>query len=174
MPGRPPLTGDKEEINLDGMEPSAMEEERLPAPPTPLPTPIQADEHFQPDRRTSRMMAEESSKTPPPMDGGEEMDVADLFSGFDHDHPDAMDDVVTGSKDMQSALVGAGTDALAAAEFVDKFFGVQHATTFMEMYGQGSLVAEANHGRRSLNLKGLRAFGLRTHKPNGQPWIFND
>ena len=79
MPGRPPATKDKEEINLDGMEPSAMEEERLPAPPTPLSTPLQADEHFQPDRRTSRMMAEEGSKPPPPMDGGEEMDVADLF-----------------------------------------------------------------------------------------------
>ena len=75
---------------------------------------------------------------------------------------------------MQSALIGAGNDAVAAAQIVDRIFGVQHATTFMEMYGQGSLVSEANNKRRSLNLRGLNEFYLRTLKPNGTPWIFND
>ena len=52
--------------------------------------------------------------------------------------------------------------------------GVQHATTFMEMHSQGSLVTEANNKRRSLNLRGLNAFDLRTLKPDGTPWNFND
>ena len=103
----------------------------------------------------------------------QEMDVADLFGDFDHDAPSTMDDTVTGPDDMQSALIGAGTDAIAAAQFVDRIFGVQHATTFMEMYGQGSLVTDANHKRRSLNLRGLNAFDLRTLKPDGTPWNFN-
>ena len=124
MLGCPPATGDKEETNLDSMKPSAMEEERLLAPPTPLSGPLQADEHFQPDRHTSRMMAEESSTPPPPMDGGEEMDEADIFGEFDHDHPDPIDEVVTGPYDLQSALVGAGIDPRAAAEFVDHIVGV--------------------------------------------------
>ena len=44
----------------------------------------------------------------------------------------------------------------------------------MEMYGQGSLVTEANNKRRSLNLKRLNAFDLRSLKPDGTPWNFND
>ena len=36
MPRHPPATRDKEEINLDGMELSAMDKERLQAPPTPF------------------------------------------------------------------------------------------------------------------------------------------
>ena len=43
----------------------------------------------------------------------------------------------------------------------------------MEMYGQGSLVTEANNKRRPLNLRGLNAFDLRTLKPDGTPWNFN-
>ena len=87
------------------------------------------------------------------------MDVADIFGDFDNDDPNglAMDDTVTGPNDMQSALIGAGTDAVAAARFVDRIFGVQHATTLMEMCGQGNLVTEANNKRRSLNLRGLNA-----------------
>jgi hypothetical protein len=65
MPGRSSATGDKEEINLESMAPSAMEEETRQSslPPTPFPD----DDHFQPDKRTSRMMAEEGVQPPPPM-----------------------------------------------------------------------------------------------------------
>ena len=38
----------------------------------------------------------------------------------------------------------------------------QAAATFIEMYGGGSICAEAEASRRSLNLKGLNAFDLRT------------
>ena len=120
------MTRDKEEINLDGMGPSAMEDEaRQPSlPPTPLPN----DDHFQPDKRTSRMMADEGLRPPPSMFADsygevfeDEMDVADLFGNFDHDGPNAsaMHDNVTRPNDMQSAFIGAGTDAAAAAQFVD-------------------------------------------------------
>ena len=44
----------------------------------------------------------------------------------------------------------------------------------METYGQGNLVTEANNKRQSLNLRGLNAFDLRTLKPDGTPWNFND
>ena len=186
MPGRPPETGDKEEINLGGRGPSAMEEmARPPDPPSPQPTPLPDDDHFQPDRRTSRMMADEELLPPPSMfadsngevfEDEQEMDVADLFGDFDHDDPNgsAMHDNVTGPNDMPSALIGAGTDAVAATQFVDRIFGVQHATTFMEVYGQGSLVTEATNKRRSLNLRGLNAFDLRTLEADGTPWNFND
>ena len=92
------------------------------------------------------------------------------------DIPDVspMEGTATGPEGMQLARIAAGADAIAAAQFVDQIFGVWHATTCMEMYGQGSLATAANHGRRSLNLKGLRAIDLRTHNPNEQPWNFND
>ena len=159
MPGRSSATGDKEEINLDGMGPSAMDEEaQTPDLPSPPSSPIPDDDHFQPDRRTSRILADEGLRPPPSMladsygevfEDEQEMDVADLFGDFDQDDPNssAMDDNVTGPNDMQSALIGAGTDAVAAAQLVDRIVGVQHATTFMEMSGQGSLVTEANNKR---------------------------
>ena len=37
----------------------------------------------------------------------------------------------------------------------------------------GGLIAEANKQRCSLNVEGLRAFDLRTNKPDGSPWNFN-
>ena len=43
----------------------------------------------------------------------------------------------------------------------------------MEMYGQGSIVAEVNRSRSFLNVQGLNAFDLRIVKPDGQPWNFN-
>ena len=78
-------------------------------------------------------MADEGLQPPHPMfadsygevlENEQEMGVADLFGNLDHDDPNAsaMDDTVTRPDDMQSALIGAGTDAVAAAQFVDRFF----------------------------------------------------
>ena len=46
--------------------------------------------------------------------------MADLFGDSDHGDPNAstMHDDVTGPNATQSALIGAGTDAVAAAQFV--------------------------------------------------------
>ena len=43
----------------------------------------------------------------------------------------------------------------------------------MEMYGQGTILSEADRTRRSLNCEGLKAFDLRTDKPDGCPWNFD-
>ena len=45
-------------------------------------------------------------------------------------------------------------------------------TTFVEMYGRGSINLEANNSRRNLGLKGIGALDLRTTKPDGTPWDF--
>ena len=74
---------------------------------------------------------------------------------------------------MMSALTAAGVSAEAASNFVHRIMGNENATTFMEMYRQGSLVAKANKQRPSLNVDGLRAFDLRTNKPDGFPWNFD-
>ena len=68
-----------------------------------------------------------------------------------------MDDVVTWPDDMQPELIDAGTDAIAASEFADQIFGIQHATRFEDVYGKEGWVAEAIHGRKSM-----------------QPWNCND
>ena len=46
-------------------------------------------------------------------------------------------------------------------------------TTFIEMYGRGSINHCANHSRRNLGLKGVGALDLRTNKPDGTPWNFS-
>ena len=95
---------------------------------------------------------------------------------IDPTFPDIMgfdDEAMPESDAMMSALIAAGTSPEAASNFVHRVIGEKNATTFMEMYGQGSLVAEANKQRRSLNVEGLRAFDLRTNKPDGSPWNFN-
>ena len=74
---------------------------------------------------------------------------------------------------MQHALVGVGVTVDEALAFINRVYLQPNSTSFCEMYGQGSIVAEANHHRRSLNLKGLHAFDLRTKKPNGDSWDFN-
>ena len=81
-----------------------------------------------------------------------------------------MGDDTAASSAMEAALIAAGTRKDAAQLFFNKIIGKPGATTFMEMYGQGTIVSEANRTRRSLNCEGLRAFGLRTNKPDGCPW----
>ena len=51
-------------------------------------------------------------------------------------------------------------------------YGEPYKPTFFEVYGQGNIV-QASHGcRRNLNVNGLRAFDLRTCKPDRQAWDF--
>ena len=49
-----------------------------------------------------------------------------------------------------------------------------YSPSFFEVYGHGNLVKAAHGCRRNLNLKGLRAMDLRTHKPNGDRWDFTN
>ena len=75
--------------------------------------------------------------------------------------PDIMgfdDEAMPASDAMMTALIAAGTSAGAASNFVNRIMGNENAATVMEMYGQGSLVAEAIKQRHSLDVGGLRAF----------------
>ena len=49
----------------------------------------------------------------------------------------------------------------------------QRPPTFLEVYGQGSIVDAAQQSRRDLGVKGIGAFDLRTCKPCGAPWDFS-
>ena len=44
--------------------------------------------------------------------------------------------------------------------------------TFFDVFGRGSIVQEALHSRRILNIKGLCAMDIRTLRPDGAPWNF--
>ena len=99
-------------------------------------------------------------------------DAFDVFMDLEDD--DDMGDTEAASSAMQAALVAAGTHKDAAQFFVDKIIGSSNATTFMEMYGQGTVVTEAKRNRLSLSCDGLRPFDLRTNKPDGCPWNLNN
>ena len=44
----------------------------------------------------------------------------------------------------------------------------------MELYGTGRILEASNGFLRNLNIKGLRALDLRTHKDDCTPWDFNN
>ena len=90
----------------------------------------------------------------------------------DREDEDADMPEVPDSDEMMSSLLAAGTNHDAAQLFINQIYN-KGPPSFMEMYGQGSIVAEANRSRRFLNIQGLNAFDLRTVKPDGQPWNFN-
>ena len=74
--------------------------------------------------------------------------------------------------DMVTTLILAGADPEQAQTYVSAIRGKVDNPTFMEFYGRGSLVREANQARRCLNIKGLHALDLRTFRPDGSPWDF--
>ena len=110
----------------------------------------------------------------------DEDDVADLFGDFDQEAPSAPG--ASGSGDpwrprdehghVIETLIGAGCDRGEAVRSVNSMMLPTEAT-FMELYGRGGITADANATRRSLNVKGLGAFDLRTLKPDGTPWDFS-
>ena len=52
-------------------------------------------------------------------------------------------------------------------------YGHPYNPTMMEVYGKGNIVAASHGPRRNLNIDGLRAFDLRTVKPDGEAWNFS-
>ena len=174
---------EEENVNVEGVRAGDVGNSKAPD------TPMADDRHFQPGPElSSDMQFENSSGIVPEDDDGFDAGLADdtLMDGgspynleediIDPTFPDIMgfdDEAMPESDAMMSALIAAGTSPEAASNFVHRVIGEKNATTFMEMYGQGSLVAEANKQRCSLNVEGLRAFDRRTHKPDGSPWNFN-
>ena len=79
---------------------------------------------------------------------------------------------------MVDAFLLAGADYKRTKAHVKSVFNVvkrlpdSEETTFMELYGGGSICKEANLNRRNLNLVGLNALDLRTTKEDGSHWDF--
>ena len=86
--------------------------------------------------------------------------------------PDAGNDDVSADA-MTDALITAGTDAHAARLFTYAITKGEFPSSFMEIYGRGAIVKDANGPRRALNIQGLGALDIRTYKPNGDCWNFN-
>ena len=195
IPRREDSAADQEQVCLDEVDADQKPKDKSPSNqrpaaqdvPRPAPaTPLNDEKHFQPPVKVSNAMRESDAmefaynqSNGQSVGGGEHqpMDVSDDPPVVDDEVPDCFlpsDDEDMDTVDrMQSALIGAGTDPDAAKYFVEHILGLSNATTFVEMYGQGSIVSEANTKRRSLNLRGLNAFDLRTCKPDGAPWNFN-
>ena len=91
-----------------------------------------------------------------------DVDDSDMF-----DIPDeAFDDP------MVSALVALGCQRTDAQHRVNSMLKKEPESTFMEVYGGGSINAYANASRRNLGLKGIGALDLRTVKEDGTAWDF--
>ena len=111
-------------------------------------------------------------------------EVNDDIGRVDYEGPDLhdhMEDHIMST--MMDVLQTCGVSAADSANYCAKVikdkpmkasqFGDHYKPTFFEVYGQGNIV-QASHGcRRDLNVDGLRAFDLRTCKPNGEAWDFH-
>ena len=91
---------------------------------------------------------------------------------MDGDAPFNLDDPVS-PQAMVDALIMAGTNKKAAKLFTYAVVNNSFPTSFMEVYGRGSICADANGPRRALNIEGLGALDIRTYKPNGDAWNFD-
>ena len=122
-----------------------------------------------------------------PVDPPEQPDVA-LEQADDLDIPALVDDDDMGDdaaeqdtpmeeilhSDEMSAMVDVlqclGIEAETAVAFRVSVMEAPADISFVEMYGQGSLITAAHNRRRDLNLVGLQAFDLRTCKSDGSHW----
>ena len=91
---------------------------------------------------------------------------------FFPDEAEGMEDEVTGAA-MVDALIQVGTDPDAARSFTAAIVDNSFDASFMEVYGRGAIMHDANGPRRALNIKGLGALDIRTFKPNGDACDFN-
>ena len=70
-------------------------------------------------------------------------------------------------KQMVSAFIMIGANVEQARTHTAAVRGRTDAPTFMEFFGRGEIVREANRARRELNIRGLHALDLRTYRPDG-------
>ena len=109
-------------------------------------------------------------------DGDDGMDTSLRTLGFDSQDIAAMTTTdpkeSTVDSDIISALCVLGATEEVARSHLSAMRSSRPAATFSEVYGGGAIVDCANHACRDLNVNGLRAFDIRTTKPNGTPWDF--
>ena len=99
----------------------------------------------------------------------------DMFGPEDDNQNESMDESELeeiSAQDMVDSLMAAGAKSTHAHTHVNKMFSFKHAT-FVELYGRGKIVEEANLNLRSLNVRGIGAFDCRTLRPDQVPWNFN-
>ena len=103
--------------------------------------------------------------------------VDDAFMGSGSDN--VGDDNGSGDHEMialMDVLQTLGVEPEEANRFSAKVMRISSQPTrptFVEAYGCGNVVHEANNVLRNLNVDGLCAFDLRTAKSNGEPWNFS-
>ena len=71
---------------------------------------------------------------------------------------------------VMDALQAVGVQPVEALRYAQSL--ARKDVRFMEVYGRGNIVKTANQSMRSLNVHGLSALDLRTHKENGETWDF--
>ena len=122
-----------------------------PPPPPPQDMPLESDseEFAEPEAKRARRRS------------NSEDNAADVFGNFSDDE-----------EQVARALILCGVSEDMARRKAKDITQPSQAT-FIEMYGRGEIVREANTTRRDLNVKGLNALDLRTSKADGTPWDFN-
>ena len=104
-------------------------------------------------------------------------DTTEFFQEVD----DAMAEEAEDSPDTEMAamldvLQTLGVDVEDANRFCVRVIHTSRRATnptFVEAYGTGRILEDANGTLRNLNIKGLAAFDLRTKKIDGTPWDFS-
>ena len=74
---------------------------------------------------------------------------------------------------MVDALINAGAHKDVSKLDAATLTGKKNGRTFMELYGRGSVVADANKRRRNFDVRGIAAMNLRTYREDGSPWDVN-
>ena len=185
-----PASAGAEDLDLNrtpAADPAPPTPTNNPVPPNPLRSepagddhpddePEQAEQsgHWDPEAHHPQQpsMAEQDAADPSmdmffPDAEGDEDDFDDVMGGLE---PEDFDD------HMIDTLRIAGVAEDTAFSFIralrSEKLAKRKQSTFVELYGQGSVCKEAEKSAPSLNLKGLNAFDLRTRKPDGTPWNF--
>ena len=72
---------------------------------------------------------------------------------------------------MVSSLTMAGARSALAQTYAAVVKGLpnEKVQTFIDFYGRGSIMKEANKARGCLNIKGIHALDLRSFRPEGKP-----
>ena len=147
------------DLDLDNVDLPAQKPPEPAAPPTSYAPAPETPQSFAPYSPTS------AAGTPREDFGTDDGMMMDGEPPFDLDEGEDADAMI-------DYLVIIGADRTEARHKVNAMMGKGPAT-FMEVYGRGAIVEEANKSRRRLDLKGIGAMDIRTCKADGSNWDFN-
>ena len=112
--------------------------------------------------------------------GGPDGEPEEYAPAIDEDDWDQFD--IGLMDDSENATMSSIVDSLVAARadrhcsriYAATVKGSRKEASFVELYGRGSIMTDANLRRRNLNVQGLAALDLRTVKEDGTPWNFSN